>query len=222
MKETRTSRAANVTVPDDGSHTFEAVVMNYGVVDSYNTIFDAGVFTESLEKRMPKITWGHNWTDPIGRYVDYVDTDESLTLIGELDDPEAVPRSKQAYAQLRSGTIDAFSVGFERDRIAEDDEGRTHFVKAGLDEAALVLAGAVPGTKLVSLRSASGLSVVRQVPFDVLEAVSAKVAAGEMSQEQAAIALDLAAGEITPVPEPVPDDGTESAADEALEALGIT
>ncbi len=201
--EHRALRSTHIRVPDDGGRTFEAVVLKYGVVDDYNTIFDPGCFTDSLETRLPRITWAHDWSDVIGRYVDYHDTPETLTLIGELDDFDAVPRARQAYAQLKSGTIDNFSVGFGRDKINEDDDGRIHFVKARLDEAALVLAGAVPGTKLVSVRSRSGLSVMRQVPEELVIDLAKKVAAGEMTKEEAAIALDLAGGEL---PDTKPND----------------
>lgn len=222
MIEHRSIRASEVRVPDEG-RTFEAVVMTYGVVDDYNTIFDPGCFTDSLEARLPKITWAHNWSDPIGRYVDYRDNDETLTLIGELDDFDAVPRARQAHAQLVSGTIDQFSVGFVREetRAGEGDEP-THFVRARLDEAALVLIGAVPGTKLLAVRSTrAGIEVVRQVPEELVLDLGRKIAAGEMTKAEALATLDLAAGEPPPAPEPVVDDGTVAAADELLEQIGM-
>lgn len=214
--ETRTLRSAEVRMPDGEGRTFEAVVMHYGVVDDYETIFDAGCFADSLKERLPRITWAHSWSDVIGRYVDYRDTPETLTLIGELDDFDAVPRARQAYAQLKSGTIDQFSVGFARDKIVEDDDGKIHFTRARLDEAALVLAGAVPGTKLVGVRSRSGLDVVRQVPEDFVIDLAKQVAAGTLTKEAAQVAVDLAAGD-APVAPVQSSDAPDAAATLAAE-----
>lgn len=229
QRETRAFRASEIRVPDDGSRTFEAVVVAYGVVDDYNTIFDAGCFAESLKTRMPRITWAHSWSDVIGRYVDYKDTDTELTLVGEFDDFESVPRARQAWAQLRSGTIDQFSVGFHRKDggTYEDDDGITHFSDAGLDEAALVLLGAVPGTKLLAVRSPLS-SEPRQVSEDFLIDLARKIDKGDITQAEAHIAIDLAAGQ----PLAAPDDaGSEEAppalpditpeANEALATLGM-
>lgn len=192
MIEHRALRSTEIRVTPD-TRTFEAVVVRYGVVDDYDTIFDAGCFAASLEERMPRITWAHDWAEPLGRYVDYKDTPEQLTLIGEFDDFDAVPRARQAWTQLSSGTIDQFSVGFHRIAIREDDDHRTHFTEAGLDEAALVLVGAVPGTALLSVRSVrtqGGLVV----PEDVWMSLAEKVAKGEITQEAAQAAMSLAAG----------------------------
>src|SRR5690606_24300352 len=106
------------------------------------------------------------------------------------DDFDAVPRARQAWAQLRSGTIDQFSVGFRvhEDRMVDDIQ---HFVRATLDEVALVLVGAVPGTKLVAIRTGG---LVREIPVETLVAIAKKIDAGEITQEQGQAALDLAAG----------------------------
>lgn len=225
--ETRTVRTS-VEMPADG-RTFEAKVMSYGIVDDYDTVFDAGCFTRSLEARMPRLTWGHDWTDLIGRVVDYKDTEDTLTIVGELDDFEAVPRARQAYAQLRSGTLDNFSVGFRRTETRDNDD-RTHFVHATLDEVALVLSGAVPGTETLAVRSKlmfvrNGLSVPEKTVIDLARLV----AAGTLTKEEAGIALDLAAGEPDlPLPgEPgvTGADSPGSAPDievaDALESLGF-
>lgn len=198
-RENRTVRPTEVRVTDDaGGRTFEAVVVRYGVIDDYGTRFRAGCFTDSLSERLPRICWAHRWDEPLGRYVDYRDTGTELTLIGELDDFDAVPRARQASAQLASGTIDQFSVGFMRlaDELVDPDEvggrrGVYDITEAQLDEVSLVLVGAVPGTELVGVRStrAAGVAV-----DDVVE-LGRRVDRGEISQEEAQAALDLLAGE---------------------------
>lgn len=180
-----------VRAVDDQPGRFEAVVMRYDVVDDYDTIFDYGVFTDSLERRLPRITWGHDWAEVIGRYVDYRDTPEGLTLIGQLDDFDAVPRARQAYAQMQSGTIDEFSVGFRAVDTYKDADGRKHFRQAILDEVALVLSGAVPGTQLVAVRHQQRTG---DVPAHLVIDLAREIAAGTLTREEATLALDLAAG----------------------------
>jgi HK97 family phage prohead protease len=189
----RTYQAGEIRVAGDG-HTIEAVVLAYNVIDDYNTRFRPGCFTESLEERLPRICWAHRWDEPLGRWVDYRDTATELTLIGELDDFDAVPRARQASAQLMSGTIDQFSVGFMRlaDEAVDPEEvdgtrGVVDITKGQLDEASLVLVGAVPGTKLVQVRS--GLVV----PEDAVVDLAKRVVAGELTKDEAKAALDLLA-----------------------------
>lgn len=214
-RERRALHATHVRVPDDGSRTFEAVVMHYGVEDDYGTFFDPGCFTESLKTRLPRICWSHDWSDPIGRYVDYRDTDTDLTLVGEFDPFDAVPRAHQAWAQLRSGTIDQFSVGFSdvTTRLVDD---KVHFTKATLDEASLVLVGAVPNTKLVSVRSPK-FEGKREVPVDTLIELAKKKAAGELTDEEADAALALAAG--TVLTDPATGETSETVTDDEATAV---
>lgn len=207
--ESRVVPAGEVRVAADG-RTIEAVVLRYDVIDDYGTMFAPGVFTESLSERMPRIVWSHDWADPIGRWVDYRDTDTELTLIGELDDFDAVPRARQASAQLASGTIDQFSVGFMRmaDEAVDPDEvdgrrGVYRITKGQLDEASLVLRGAVPGTHLVAVRSAAGVSV------DAALDLARRMQAGEITAEEAKATLELLGGGGEPAPVALPEGDEE-------------
>lgn len=198
MNIERRSIVTEVRAPADG-RTFEAVVMRYGIVDDCDTIFDAGCFADSLAKRLPRITRSHDWNQVIGRVVDYRDTDTDLTIVGELDDFDAVPLARATYAQLQSGSLDEFSVGFRRGpggSVNEDADGRTHFVKATLDEIAVVLAGAVPDTQLVGVRTLRIpiLGHTREVPEALVIDLAKQVSEGTLTKEAAQVALDLAAG----------------------------
>lgn len=220
----RVVRPTDVRVAGDG-RTIEAVVLTYNQVDDYNTRFRPGCFTESLEERLPRICWAHRWDEPLGRWVDYRDTATELTLIGELDDFDAVPRARQASAQLQSGTIDQFSVGFMRladEAVDPEDVNGTRGVyditKGQLDEASLVLVGAVPGTKLLAVRS--GL----QVPESAVIDLASKVAAGEMSKEAAKVALELLAQDdpTASATEPMLADPDAEVDDLAAELAAVT
>jgi HK97 family phage prohead protease len=141
---------------DDHPRRFLARVIQYDVVDDYDTEFAPGVFTDSLARRLPRVVWAHDWSEPLGRYIEARDAAELLDLVGEFDDFDDVPRARQAYAQLKSGTIDQFSVGFvPLDGHMAERDGREvfRFTRARLDEVSLVLAGAVPGTELLAVRS---------------------------------------------------------------------
>lgn len=149
---------------DGTSGRIIADVMKYNVVDDYRTAFEPRCFSESLETRMPRILWSHNANDPIGQWVDADDKPDRLRLAGALDlamidgtMTPAVPSAHRAFAQLRSRTIDQFSVGFVRQGEIRNKlrQGVTSITKAQLDEASPVLVGSVPGAELVSVRSAN-------------------------------------------------------------------
>jgi HK97 family phage prohead protease len=198
-----------------------ARVLRYNVLDDYRTMFGVGCFTESLAERLPRITWAHDWREPIGRWVDFADTEDQLDLIGELDDFEAVPRARQAYAQLRSGTIDQFSVGFVplagEDMDPKDVDGKEgvyRFTKCRLDEAALVLVGAVPGTELLAVRQSARPEGEREriivrmacVPLDMAQSVATQLGLGQISYDEAVNALTDAAMDMPEAP--AEGDGT--------------
>lgn len=158
--------------PDSREGRIVADVLTYGVVDDYRTTFTAGVFTESLAARMPRICWAHDWHDPIGQWVDADDNERRLRLVGDLDldmvtdaggragGIPAVPHAHRTWAQLRSGTIDQFSIGFIRlaDAPVEGMRGVVAITRGNLEEASPVMTGSVPGTRLVAMRSSARAS----------------------------------------------------------------
>lgn len=199
-KDTRTvAQRAEVRVVDDSKRQFTARVVTYNAIDDYGTIWKPGCFDESLQARMPRIAWAHRWDDPIGHYTEVVSNDErgGLVLLGQLSDFDAVPRARQAYAQMKDGTIDQFSVGFTRQKWSNVDDDALRAAgayeemhKALLDEASPVLVGAVPGTALLGVRSGG------KVPLDDVVELARRVKAGELSHEEADVALQLIAGEV--------------------------
>lgn len=176
-RETRTGeiRAAS----EDG--VIEILAVAYGVTDDYGTQFRRGTFTESLEQRLPVIAWGHQWTEPVGRATGFRESDEGLYLTARLDIGGKVPRADQAYEQMRSGTLTDVSVGFMR-RADEEADGVTVITKADLDEVSVVLRGAVPGAKVLAVRSARSGEVV---DLTAVEEIARRVVAGEIDQATA-------------------------------------
>jgi HK97 family phage prohead protease len=226
------TRAEVRMVGDGSSRQFVARVLTYDTIDDYGTIWLPGCFDESLQTRMPRIAWAHSWQDPIGHYIDVAKNDgQVLDLVGQLSSFDDVPRARQAYSQMQDGTIDQFSVGFTRQKWTNvDDEAKRaagayeEMVKATLDEASPVLVGAVQGTKLLGTRAG-------QVPLDDVLELARRVKAGEITHEEADVALALIAGEVPvlaseqePAAEPTAEqqeeiDGALADLDEAL-AIG--
>ncbi len=204
---------------EDG--TIEVLAVVWGVIDDYGTRFVKGAFTESIEERLPTIAWAHDWSEPVGRAVSYRETDEGLFITARLDIGQGIARADQAYAQLKSGTLDDVSIGFWRlaDRTADD--GVTEIVKGDLDEVSVVLRGAVPGAKVMAVRSAR---TGEMVEVDSVVAIAEKVAAGDISQAAADEALRLlsSSGTGAPPAESTDDtatgDGTGDPAPELVDA----
>lgn len=202
---------------EDGVHYVELQIVRYNVVDDYGSLWAPGCFSRSLGERMPTLAWAHDWSDILGRGILWSDTDEGPVVRFRLDDFDAVPRSRQAYAQVLSGTIDDCSVGFSNvsrrpPTQAEKEQfpGVTEVITdADEDETSLVLRGAVPGAKVVGLRGkryirSSNGEVDEELFFKLVE----RVKNGEMTKEEAKIALDLATITEDP-PETKPEEKPE-------------
>lgn len=165
MSETRRAPGAQfraVRAQGGSKRQFVCRALTYNTIDSYGTRWLPGCFAESLRQKLPVVAWSHSWDEPIGRYIEVVRDDATaLELVGQLDDFDDVPRARQAYSQMQSGTITDFSVGFTRQKWTNVDDASLRalgcyeeMVKAGLDEVSPVIVGAVPGTALLATRSA--------------------------------------------------------------------
>lgn len=194
--KSRERRSAEVRVTQDDGRTFEALAVAYNVVDDYGTRFVKGWASEGLAQRLPVIAWSHNWSEPIGRVTAYREADEGLYITGRFSDPEAVPRARQAAAQLRDGDLTDVSVGFTRLADRTGSDGVVDITKGELDEVSIVLRGAVPGSRVLSLRSAEG--AVTTVAEDAVVSLARRVTAGELTQEEAKVALALLADPVDP------------------------
>lgn len=197
----------------DGDHYITLRAVKYGVVDDFGSVWSPGVFDRALTERMPTLAWAHNWGDPIGRAVSSNSDAEGPDVTFRLDDFDSVPRARQAYAQVLSGTIDDASVGFSNvTRRPPSNEEREAFpgskeviLDADLDEVSLVLRGAVPGAKILALRSGG-----QMIDAEVAGQILARFGAGETDLLGALTAVKEAATDPTePVEEPTPDPKEE-------------
>lgn len=195
-------------VGDESKRQAEVVVCTYNSVDDYGTVWLPGVWTDGLKRKLPKVVWGHDWLDIIGRTVAFADGDKELRLTLQFSDFEAVPRALQAWTQLRDGDVDEFSFSFDRERWENVDmENPPEGVPAGarelmsqayMIEASPVLMGAVPMTRPLAVRAArTGF-----VPVDFTRDLALRLHAGSLDITDALVELRAAATETPPSPRP--------------------
>lgn len=197
----------------DGKPGITLRAVKPGVVDDYRSLWTPDVFDKSLEQRLPVLCWGHDWSNPLGPAVGFRATPDGPEVDFLFSDFDAVPDAKRAYAQVKDGTIVDCSVGFSRvdggTREPTEEEKRDYpgvgevITQAGLEEVSLVIRGAVPGAKVLAVRSPSGAIV--ELSEDFVVDLARKVAAGDLTRAEADIALELAGGKPKPTPDPTVD-----------------
>lgn len=211
MTEHRMVRGVEVRaeLTNDG-HTVNLHLIKPGVVDDYGSVWDGRSLDKGLEARMPVMAWAHNWSEPIGRPIDHRTSTDGPSVRFLLDDFDAVPRARQAWAQLAPvqfegreipATIQDCSIGFARvegGTLAPTAEQRSQhkgireFIReASAEEVSLVVRGAVPGAKVLAVRSAIGQTLT--VPEDFVVDLAKKMAAGTIDLKAAKAALELVA-----------------------------
>lgn len=149
-----------------GPRTVTLQAIRPGVVDDYGSVWMPDAFDASLSARLPVLAWSHDWAEPIGAGISYTTGRQGPTVTCRFDDFDAVPRARQAYAQVKSGTIRDCSVGFSKvqrrdptpDELERYPGVREVILSARMDELSLVLAGAVPGAEVLAVRSVGRLS----------------------------------------------------------------
>jgi HK97 family phage prohead protease len=213
---------------DTGTPSVTLRAIRPDVVDDYGSVWMADCFDEALSQRLPALVWAHDWSNPIGRGVDYRTSGDGPDVIFEFDDFDAVPTARRAYVQTKSGTIRDCSVGFSvpsggrREPTADEQQKwpgvREVITRAELDEVSLVLRGAVPGAKVLAVRS--GAMVPAQLAGDLLAQLGAGTITLEDALRQAregAVAEtgeQAPGGEETPPGEPTPEEVEAAAAAE--------
>lgn len=191
----REVRRAEVRATSDGKPGVTLKAFRSGKVDDYGSLWKPAAADEALGTRLPTLVWAHNWEEPLGPAVGFRAGEDGPEVDFHFSDFDAVPMARRAHAQVADGTIRDASVGFTVPkggrREPTDEEVRMFpgvrevIERADIDEVSLVLRGAVPGAKVLAVRSG------RSVDFDAVVELARRKVAGEISEDEAKAALEL-------------------------------
>lgn len=162
----RKSFPADVSAGEEG--IVEAIVSVFGNADRQREVVKAGCFTKSLAAKKPKGVWAHDWTKPIAKTLEArelmpgdamlpagLKMNGGLYIKGQFN--LNTQRGREAYEDLKFGTMDEFSIGFRVLADSFDAKTGTRILEqCELYEWSPVLVGANPATTMLSLKDAEG------------------------------------------------------------------
>lgn len=97
--------------------TVKGYLIVWGVTDTYGTIFLRGCCAKSINERGPESNaknkiihlWQHRTDEPIGQFTVLTEDDYGLYFEAIYDE---IPQAERALRQIKSGTLNQYSVGF--------------------------------------------------------------------------------------------------------------
>lgn len=173
----------------------ESYVSVYGNVDLANEVVVYGAFQKSLEKKLPKGVYMHDWSRPISTALEIREIEagspelpEALKEYGGLYAKQKfykdITDSWQTFLKIKNGLIDEYSIGYEV-KDYEIKDGIRHLKELELFEFSPVLVGA---NRMTLTQSVKGLnfnehletagSLISDVSSRVAERLSVREKAG--------------------------------------------
>lgn len=151
---------------DDQQGIVEAIVSVTGNKDRGSERILPGFFTESLKKKLPRGVWCHDWTQPIAKTLvaeEWPSGDNRLPdqirhlggyyIKGQFN--LETQRGREAYSDLKFGTIDEFSIGFAVGAETYNPQTKTRdLIEGEWFEWSPVLVGMNPATTMLTIKSA--------------------------------------------------------------------
>ena len=146
----------------------ECFVSGIGNKDSVGDICATGAFAKSLQRRKPRVVWGHNWNDPIGKVLEIYEVPASdprlpmkmkMAGIGGLYAKVQFnlqsEKGKEAFANVAFfGEEQEWSIGYKTLRAQYDDNLQANVLyEVELYEVSPVLHGANQLTGTISVKS---------------------------------------------------------------------
>ena len=156
---------------DEAQGVVECFVAGIGNKDSVGDIIVPGAFTESLKRRKPRVVWGHNWNEPIGKVLEMYEvppSDPRLPmkmraagiggLYAKVQFNLKSERGRQAFADVAFfGEEQEWSIGYKTLDADFDPQRQANVLKkVELYEASPVLHGANQLTGTISVKSFEG------------------------------------------------------------------
>jgi HK97 family phage prohead protease len=156
---------------DEAQGVVECFVAGIGNKDSVGDIIVPGAFTESLKRRKPRVVWGHNWNEPIGKVLEMYEvppSDPRLPmkmraagiggLYAKVQFNLKSERGRQAFADVAFfGEEQEWSIGYKTLDADFDPQRQANVLKkVELYEASPVLHGANQLTGTISIKSFEG------------------------------------------------------------------
>lgn len=163
-----TGTRSGVVNLDEAQGIVECFVAGIGNKDSVGDIVASGAFSRSLQRRKPRVVWGHNWNDPIGKVLEIYEvpsTDPRLPLkmkvagIGGLFARVQFnlnsEKGKEAFANVAFfGEEQEWSIGYKTLRAQFDHKSQANVIyELELYEVSPVLHGANQLTGTISVKS---------------------------------------------------------------------
>jgi HK97 family phage prohead protease len=165
---------------DEAQGIVECFVAGIGNKDSVGDIVTTGAFTKSLMRRKPRVVWGHNWNDPIGKVLEIYEvppTDRRLPmkmkmagiggLFARVQFNLQSEKGREAFANIAFfGEEQEWSIGYKTLRAQYDQKSQANVIyELELYEVSPVLHGANQLTGTISVKSEES-SVAMMMPMD--------------------------------------------------------
>lgn len=111
QKDYRSYQGELRALSGDDEGIIEGYAAVWNTVDSYNSTFQRGAFTKTLQERgrRVKILWDHK-EEVIGRPIEIKEDDHGLFVRAQL--VLGVPKAREVFELVKAGAIDTFSFGF--------------------------------------------------------------------------------------------------------------
>lgn len=153
---------------DEAQGIVECFVAGIGNKDSVGDIVATGAFTKSLQRRKPRVVWGHNWNDPIGKVLEIYEvpnTDPRLPmkmkmagiggLFARVQFNLNSEKGREAFAMVAFfGEEQEWSIGYKTLRAQYDQKSQANVIyELELYEVSPVLHGANQLTGTISVKS---------------------------------------------------------------------
>lgn len=170
---------------DEVQGIVECFVAAIGNKDSVGDIIQPGAFAGSLQRRKPRVVWGHNWNDPIGKVLDIQEVGPSDPRLPEKMKSGGVgglyarvqfnlgsEKGREAFANIAFyGEEQEWSIGYKTINATFDPVRQANILhEVELYECSPVLHGANQLTGTISVKGAEAAVLERtNTPGDDLE-----------------------------------------------------